>query len=306
MALPTTYLSKTNDFKEIMDAVLSVAVPEYFDFSFLSKLGFKDANNKNYITLFKALKLIHGNKVPTERYHKILHPIEGKMALAAYIKDSYADVFEEREDAQNMSAHEAKIIFSKLCPRDSNRVIEQKSRTFRYLCSYASWQIPYSHMQNETSSDFPDALFQQMLEYFNTYLKDLNHPRYHENNINSERLAKLPPDNEYELQHYMYTYLKPVFRDIRAEKVIEGGSIPDLSISNLNVCIELKYVGVKSNITRLTTEVASDLWRYKKYKYIYFYIYDMQRLIRDPHSFKMEFEALQEEQCVRVIIVQDI
>lgn len=300
MSIPRCYLTKTNNFEIMMDTIIAADIPHYFDTNYLKFLGFSDSNDKNIVTLFKSLGLLHGNNVPTKNYFKLRDPQYGKAYLAKLIRESYSDIFHKCEDAQNLSAREAMDLFRQLCPKDSMRTIEQKGRTFRYLCRYANWEIALSSVPVIESHMQDIHTFTGLIDYSIPHLFKFYEKHMVKNNLGSF-------DNEQRLQIILNEHLKSMFSSTIREKYMETGYSfrkPDFFIPELNMSFEVKHTGSISGSTALGDQIAADITHYTS-QYIFFFIYDKKGIVKDPEFFKTQYENYSnEEKIIHVTIIK--
>ncbi|QOX64478.1 hypothetical protein FRZ06_14575 [Anoxybacterium hadale] len=108
-----------------------------------------------------------------------------------------------------------------------------------------------------------------------------------------DNLSKIEIKNEYDVQQLMYPLIRAVFPDARLEKNEDSGHHTvreDIVIDSQNIIIELKCSRKTMNERSLSEEVAADIVHYNN-KYIVFYIYDKENVIKNPHNFKKTYEG---------------
>ena len=124
----------------------------------------------------------------------------------------------------------------------------------------------------------------------------------------SEDLQKLKIENEYDLQHLLYAALKPLCLDARKEVTEDSGVgaiRSDIKIPSLDTIIEAKCTRKTMNFKKLTEEIEADIVHYKA-GYIFFYIYDREKIIKDKYTFENNFNRRFDDKEVKVIILQPI
>lgn len=93
--------------------------------------------------------------------------------------------------------------------------------------------------------------------------------------IKLEDFRNLKIKNEYDLQHFMYAVLKPLYPDIRKE-VSEDSGVgtvrADLKIPCLKVSIEAKCTRENMSLKKLTEEIEADIVHYKDSNIVFFYL----------------------------------
>ena len=99
--------------------------------------------------------------------------------------------------------------------------------------------------------------------------------------LTTEKFAKkYRLKNEYDLQHLLYAVIKPLCPDARREVNDDSGVgtvRSDIKILSLNTIIEAKCTRTSTNLKKLTEEIEADIVHYKA-DYIFFYIYDKEKL----------------------------
>lgn len=123
-----------------------------------------------------------------------------------------------------------------------------------------------------------------------------------------EDLQKIRIENEYDLQHLLYAVLKPLYADIRKEVTEDSGLSAirsDLLIPSQNTVVEAKCTRDKMQRKKLIEELEADIFHYNA-AFIYFYIYDRAKLIKDKHTFETYFNRSFDGKQVRVVILQPV
>lgn len=126
--------------------------------------------------------------------------------------------------------------------------------------------------------------------------------------LTTETLESIQINNEYDLQHLLYAVLKPLYNDTRKEVTEDSGigaTRSDLKIPSLNSIVEAKCTRKSMNLKKLTEELEADIVHYKV-DFIYFYIYDKEKIIRDKHSFEAYFNREFDGKKVTVILLQPV
>lgn len=94
-----------------------------------------------------------------------------------------------------------------------------------------------------------------------------------------EDLSKITVGNEYDLQHLLYAVIKPLYPDARVEVTEDTG-----------------YAAVRSE---------ADIVHYDA-DYIYFYIYDRQKIVKNKQAFEATFNKKFDEKYIHVILQQPV
>lgn len=126
--------------------------------------------------------------------------------------------------------------------------------------------------------------------------------------LTTENLKAIQINNEYDLQHLLFAVLKPLYNDTRKE-VTEDSGIgairSDIKIPSLNSIIEAKCTRKSMSLKKLTEELEADIVHYKA-DFIYFYIYDKEKIIKDRQNFESYFSKEFDGKKVAVIILQPV
>ena len=119
-------------------------------------------------------------------------------------------------------------------------------------------------------------------------------------------LQSIKIENEYDLQHLLYSVLKPLCKDTRVEVSEDTGCgtvRADIKIPSLNTIIETKCTRKNMSFKKLTEEIEADIVHYKA-EFIYFYIYDKEKIIKDREAFERTFNRKFDGKKIEVIILQ--
>lgn len=190
---------------------------------------------------------------------------------------------------------EARAYFVKNEYSDKNtadQIEEAKGRVLSYIDSLVN-----IHEDNE--------ILLKVLRNFDLFLDGLFEREPHKKGtILKENLRSIKLQNEYDLQFFLYAYLKPLFPKIRAEvsqDIGYGGPVrPDFLIQN-DCAIEVKFTGKNMSIKNLKEQVASDITHYDENNIIFF-IYDKEKLIENPDLFRDAYEKKASKKHVYIII----
>lgn len=116
MALPTQYLVTVKNLPDVLAAIRNAKAPERFTQTFLEQLGFKSTNDRLYVGVLKALKLLDETGKPTPRYFEFLDQTQSGRVLAEAIREAYSDLFAINVNAQGLSKQEFIGRFGR-CPK---------------------------------------------------------------------------------------------------------------------------------------------------------------------------------------------
>lgn len=145
----------------------------------------------------------------------------------------------------------------------------------------------------------------KILEHFDLFLECLFQRVPNAKSTIKDTINRIEIQNEYDLQHILYAYLKPIYNTERSEVSDDTGYGAvrfDIYIDSNNV-IETKCTRDSMTLKSLQEEISSDITQYSA-KNIYFYIYDKKKIIDNPQAFKQKYEAITKEKNVYVIILQ--
>lgn len=123
--------------------------------------------------------------------------------------------------------------------------------------------------------------------------------------IKAENLANMQIENEYDLQHLLYAYLKPLYPKARTEVADDTGYgtiRTDISLDPDHI-IELKCTRPTMSHKKLIEEIEADMVHYEAHS-IYFFIYDKAKIITEPQIFKETYENKLTEKQIYIIIHQ--
>lgn len=156
MALPKSYLTSTKNLEAILNAISSGQAPERFTQRFLESLGFASTSDRLTISLLKTLSFLDQEGKPTERYFRFLDQTQRASVLAEAIRETYADLFIIRRDAQNFTKTEV-INKTKTLSQGSfsESVLEKFASTFLALCGIADFTKESTPAHNEPPAE-PD------------------------------------------------------------------------------------------------------------------------------------------------------
>ena len=147
---------------------------------------------------------------------------------------------------------------------------------------------------------------QQILDNFYLFLEALTeHPPHKKGTIKIEQLTCLKIGNEYDVQHLLYAYLKPLYPTARTEVNEDTGYgtvRTDIYLDPEHV-IEIKCTRGNMSQKKLVEEIGADIIHYRS-KNIYFFIYDKEKVIENPLVFKSTYENIVKEKNVLITIHQ--
>lgn len=178
--------------------------------------------------------------------------------------------------------------------RDTKENIEQaKKRVLQYVDELM-----------DVSSD--NTILMEILDNFYLFLEGLIEREPHKKGgIRKEQLELLKIKNEYDIQHLLFAYLRPLYPLARTEVSEDTGYSTvrvDIVLDSENV-IEVKCTRKGMVKKRLIEEIEADMIHYSA-KNIYFFIYDKEKIIDNPFNFKTTYEKKMSDKRIHIIIHQ--
>ena len=178
--------------------------------------------------------------------------------------------------------------------RDTKEKIEQaKKRILEYI-----YEIMDTSME--------DKRILSILENFYLFLEGLIEREPHRGaGIQKEQLETLKIKNEYDVQHLLFAYMRPLYPMARTEVSEDTGYNTvrvDIALDMKNV-IEVKCTRKGMYQKKLIEEIEADMVHYSA-KAIYFFIYDKEKIIENPLNFKTAYEKKIVNKQIHIIIHQ--
>lgn len=171
---------------------------------------------------------------------------------------------------------------------------EAKNRVIAYI-----EEIIDNNVENEKLTE--------ILENFYLFLENLIERKPHKlAGIQREQLAYLKIKNEYDIQHLLYAFLKPLYPMARTEVNEDTGySVVRTDIFlDENHVIEVKYTRETTKLKKLIEEIEADMVHYHA-KNIYFFLYDKAKIIENPLAFKQTYVDRIKDKQIHIIIHQE-
>lgn len=140
----------------------------------------------------------------------------------------------------------------------------------------------------ELSKEVARLLVEKWLKNFHLYMEELVERAPHGKATITQALQQIEIQNEYDVQHLLYSLIKPIFPQARTETVDDtgyGGIRYDIVIDDYDLTIETKCTRAKMTERQLTEEIAADSFHYKK-ENVFFFIYDRYKIIRNKTAFE--------------------
>ncbi|MDE5700027.1 MAG: hypothetical protein K2I96_21910, partial [Lachnospiraceae bacterium] len=145
-----------------------------------------------------------------------------------------------------------------------------------------------------------------VLNNFYEYLETLRERRSHgKSTLSKFKLENIEINNEYDIQFLLFAYLKPLFPKERLEVSEDTGyaTVRTDILIDKNTCIEVKCSRSSMNENALESQIKEDMVHYKQ-KNIFFFIYDKDKIVRNPPAFKECYEKMMVEKNIFVVIHQ--
>lgn len=123
-------------------------------------------------------------------------------------------------------------------------------------------------------------------------------------------LNKISLGNEYDVQRMLYSLIRPIFPEARVEIFDDGGYKSfryDIYLDNYETIIEVKCSRPKMSERELTEQLGSDAFHYNG-KYIYFFIYDKDKIINNVDAFCKAYNKRLETngKQIETVVIQPI
>lgn len=154
--------------------------------------------------------------------------------------------------------------------------------------------------------DEKGQVLESILKNFYFFLEALLEREPHKKGgIQKAQLENLKITNEYDIQHLLYAYLKPLYPAVRAEVSEDTGyhSVRvDIAVST-DCVIEVKCTRKGMKINKLLEEIEADMVHYHAQE-IYFFIYDKEKIIENPIAFQDSMKGKIQGKEIHIIIHQ--
>lgn len=164
--------------------------------------------------------------------------------------------------------------------------------------------IDYIYQLQSTALEYNVLL--QVLENYYLFMENLIERKPHKKAaLCAEQLQCLTVKNEYDIQHLLYAYLKPLYPNARPEVNEDTGygTVRTDILLDAEHVIEVKFTRKSMTLKKLIEEIESDMVHYEA-KNIYFFIYDKLKLVQNPVVFKNTYEEKLQEKNIHIILHQ--
>ncbi len=149
-------------------------------------------------------------------------------------------------------------------------------------------------------------MLRDILNNFYLFLEGLIEREPHKKGgIQKEQLEYLKIKNEYDVQHLLFAYLRPLYPTVRTEVTEDTGYSNvrvDIFIDSEKV-IEVKCTRKGMMKKKLIEEIEADMVHYNA-ENIYFFIYDKEKIIDNPLNFQEIYENKTTDKKIHIIIHQ--
>ena len=176
--------------------------------------------------------------------------------------------------------------------------------TMRNLDAARNRVIAYLE-QIMTASPADDRLLTILDNYYLFLEALLERPPHRRGGIQNEQLSGLKIQNEYDVQHLLYAYLKPLYPLARAEASEDTGYgtvRADILLDSEHV-IEVKCTRCSMPQKKLIEEIEADMVHYHA-EHLYFFIYDKEKIIQNPQLFRNIYENKVKGKQIHIVIHQ--
>ena len=176
--------------------------------------------------------------------------------------------------------------------------------TMRNLDAARNRVIAYLE-QTMTASPADDRLLTILDNYYLFLEALLERPPHRRGGIQKEHLSGLKIQNEYDVQHLLYAYLKPLYPLARAEASEDTGYgtvRADILLDSEHV-IEVKCTRSSMPQKKLIEELEADMVHYHA-EHIYFFLYDKEKIIENPGLFRNIYENKVKGKQIHIVIHQ--
>ena len=221
------------------------------------------------------------------------------------------------KDGQEFSAFLPDLrTFLKTLDIDSQSLMELEQRAYYVINEYSDKEtrdnldsarnrvIAYLE-QIMTGSPADDRLLTILDNYYLFLEALLERPPHRRGGIQKEQLSGLKIRNEYDVQHLLYAYLKPIYPLARAEVSEDTGYgtvRTDIFLDSQHV-IEVKCTRGSMPQKKLIEELEADMVHYHA-EHIYFFIYDKEKIIENPQLFRKIYENKVKGKQIHIVIHQ--
>lgn len=132
------YLSSVKNLHSIFEKIRGAGTPPRFSLEFLKNLGFSSSSDRPVINLLKALGFLSSDGSPTERYNAYRDSTRSGQAIAAGLREGWADIFLADQRAYDKTPTQLVEVFKSVSGK-GDAVAKKMSTTFKALSEMADW-----------------------------------------------------------------------------------------------------------------------------------------------------------------------
>lgn len=192
--------------------------------------------------------------------------------------------------------------------KTNENINSAKEKTISFLCelkeNIENKEIKFEN-RNDFSEEYANLIISKILSNFYKHIEVMYNSTPHAKaGIKKELLDKIKIKNEYDVQRILYSIIKPIFPEARVE-VSDDTVRYDIFIEEYSIVIEVKCSRGSMTERKLTEEIGSDIFHYK-YKNLFFFIYDKEKIIKDIDHFNKEYNKKINEKNINTIVIQPI
>ncbi len=207
-------------------------------------------------------------------------------------------------------------IFLKTLDIDSQSLMELEQQAYYVINEYSDKETMdnldsarnrvIAYLEQIMTGSPADERLLTILENYYLFLEALlERPPHGRGGIQTEHLSGLKIQNEYDVQHLLYAYLKPIYPLARAEVSEDTGYgtvRTDIFLDSQHV-IEVKCTRGSMPQKKLIEELEADVVHYHA-EHIYFFIYDKEKIIENPQLFRKIYETKVKGKRIHIVIHQ--
>jgi Family of unknown function (DUF5343) len=139
VATEIPYMQSSKNLGAILDKIATAGTPPKFTHEFLrSNLGFTSSGDRSVVRVLRAMGFLTADSVPTPRYNEFRDAGHRGQALAAGLREGWADAFLSDEAAHTRTPSELKELFKNITGKGESAA-EKMASTFKILADRATW-----------------------------------------------------------------------------------------------------------------------------------------------------------------------
>ncbi len=206
--------------------------------------------------------------------------------------------------------------FLKTLDIDSKSLMELEQRAYYVVNEYSDKDTMsnldsarnrvIAYLEQIMTGSLADDRLLTILDNYYLFLEALlERPPHRRGGIQKEQLSGLKIQNEYDVQHLLYAYLKPIYPLARAEVSEDTGYgtvRTDILLDSEHV-IEVKCTRSSMPQKKLIEELEADMVHYHA-EHIYFFLYDKEKIIENPRLFRNIYENKVKGKQIHIVIHQ--